>query len=476
MLLKSMCSKTQIQKRLKPSQSLFDFALFGFSFFDFALLLMVSLSFSSLLTADASAAVPQSVADQLLTELTPLGAVKRGTEDGSIPQWRNDPQENADNLKRLMEELPLFVIGHGNYDQYLEWLSPGTVALFTRYPESFSIPVYPTYRTAKLPEWLYQNAIRNAVEAQINEDGTNVDFARPGIPFPIPQSGEEAIWNHILRWKGLFFKLETIDAVVDQNGKYNIIDNTLEVYSIYHDQQVQRNQDDWKYVYYLSYINAPASLAGGAYLSYESLKPMARPRQSWMYMSGQRRMRRSPVMGYDAPTFTSDGLRMMDEIDVFNGALDRYDWQLVGRKEMFVPYNNDRLQKTISDDEKVLTVHHIAPEFTRYEKHRVWVIEANLKEGSEHVYKRRTFYLDEDTWSILMVDIYNEEDQLWRVTKRYASYYEDVPVMLTALDAFYDLQKKSYYIQAFPDGYNHSYEAPKSGYFSPNIVRQRLHR
>ncbi len=187
-------------------------------------------------------------------------------------------------------------------------------------------------------------------------------------------------------------------------------------------------------------------------------------------------MRRSPVTGYDSPTFTSNGLRMMDEIDVFNGALDRYDWSLKGRREMYIPYNNELLKKELLNDKTLLSPLHINPDFTRYEKHRVWVVDAVLKPGYEHLYKRRTFYIDEDTWSIMLVDIYGEDDVLWRVTQRYSVYYDDVPATFTALDSYSDLKKRSYYVQGFPEGYVHSSEPPAKGYFSPTMVRQRLHR
>ncbi|MCG8613676.1 MAG: DUF1329 domain-containing protein, partial [Pseudomonadales bacterium] len=315
------------------------------------------------------------------------------------------------------------------------------------------------------------------IDAKISDDGEEVTFAWPGIPFPFPRQAKEVMWNHQLRWKGLFFTLNTIEALVLRDGQYTIINNVLEVHSEYHNFTRPRKIEDWRYTYYLSYIKNPAQLAGGAYLSHETMKPITKPRQSWMYLAGQRRMRRSPVMGYDAPTFTSDGLRMMDEIDMFNGAMDLYDWELLGKRELYVPYNNSRLRKALLNESDVLTPNHVNPEFVRYEKHRVWVVDAVLKPGKHHIYKRRTFYLDEDTWGVLLVDIYNENNQLWRVSQRFAAHYYRIPVMLTALDAFNDLNRKTYYIQAVPEGdIEHSYTPPPSGYFNPNSVRQRMRR
>lgn len=434
----------------------------------------------SFFVMELNASVSIEKANKLKNELTPLGAIRKANADGSIPAWsqkNNDKVSHRKWLKEIEAEPALFVIDHKNMHDHRKFLSVGLQKLLTLYPDTFNIPVYPSHRTAVYPQWLYDNAYRNALEAKISADGEEVTFSWQGIPFPIPENAKEIIWNHQLRWKGLFFKLDTIESIVGRDGNYSIIQNMLEVYSVYHNKDRAREIDDWRYIYYLSYIKAPANIAGGAYLSHETMKPVKKPRQSWMYLAGQRRMRRSPVVGYDAPTFTSDGLRMMDEIDIFNGAMDRYDWELKGVKEMYIPYNNGRLHKALTDIDNVLTQHHINPKYTRYEKHRVWIVEAVLKPDEKHIYKRRTFYLDEDTWGIVLADIYDEFDSLWRVPQRYATYYEEVPVVLTALDSFSDLKKQNYYIQGIPLGkIEHSYTPPSKGYFSPTNVRLRMHR
>ena len=33
----------------------------------------------------------------------------------------------------------------------------------------------------------------------------------------------------------------------------------------------------------------------------------------------------------------------MDQYDGYNGSPDRYDWQLIGKRELLVPYNNYRI-------------------------------------------------------------------------------------------------------------------------------------
>jgi hypothetical protein len=439
--------------------------------------IICSLFFS---TMGIQAAVPIEQANRLNSDLTPIGAIRKGNADGSIPAWSNKHSDKISHsrwLRSIEKEKPLFVINNLNVDDHRNFLSLGLQKLIALYPDTFNIPVYQSHRTAVYPQWLYDNAYKNALDAEISEDGEEVTFAWQGIPFPIPESAKEIMWNHQLRWKGLYFQLDSFESMVASDGSYSMIQNMLEVYSVYHNKDREPKIDDWRYIYYLSYIKAPASIAGGAYLSHESMKPVIKPRQAWMYLAGQRRLRRSPVMGYDSPTFTSDGLRMMDEIDMFNGAMDRYDWQLKGTKEMYIPYNNGVLQQALKDPNKLLLPHHLNPKYTRYEKHRVWVVDAVLKPGKSHIYNRRTFYIDEDTWGVMLSDIYDEHGILWRVPQRYAVFYEDIPTMMTAVDSFSDLKKKNYYLQGIPkDKVEHSMIPPAKGYFSPTSVRMRMRR
>ncbi len=191
-------------------------------------------------------------------------------------------------------------------------------------------------------------------------------------------------------------------------------------------------------------VVAPARLAGGILLVQETLDQVKENRRAWVYNKGQRRVRRAPNVAYDNPGTASDGLRTNDQFDMFNGALDRYDWKLVGKREMYVPYNAYKLHSDKLEYKDILTPLHINPEYPRYELHRVWVVDATLKPGMRHIYKRRTFYIDEDSWQILAVDIYDNRDQLWRVSQGHVINYYEVPTIWTTLEVTTDLQAGRY--------------------------------
>ena len=129
---------------------------------------------------------------------------------------------------------------------------------------------------------------------------------------------------------------------------------------------------------------------------------------------------------------------------MFNGAPDRYDWKLVGKKEMLVPYNAYKLHSNTVKNSDILKAGHINQDLARYELHRVWVLDATLKPGTSHLYARRTFYIDEDSWQILAADHYDARGQLWRVSEAHCINYYDAQTFWSTLEVHVDLQNGRY--------------------------------
>jgi hypothetical protein len=413
-------------------------------------------------------------------ELTPIGAIRAGNEDGSIPSWHADQLSDEEHLQwmqKIEAEEPLYQITASNQQQYQHLLAPGLQKMFTLHPESFFMSVYPSHRSARQPQWTYQNAEKNLLDARISDTGDELLAAWPGTPFPIPSTPYEIMWNHQTRWKGVFINLHLYETTVYSNMLVDSLETIIETYASYYQPDRATAELGWRNSYYFSHILGPARLAGGGLLIHDSLQPVRKPRQAWIYITGERRMRRTPTMGYDSPLFNSEGIRVADEIDIFNGPLDRYDWELVGRKEMLIPYNNQKMRYNRCDDAQALLPYHLQPNAMRFEKHRVWVVEARLKADKRHIYKRRTFYIDEDTWSISLVDIYDKNDNLWRFTMRFSAYYEEMPGMFSSLDAYHDFKEGAYFLQCSAGlGTSFSLQPPPDGYFSPASIRARMRR
>jgi len=211
---------------------------------------------------------------------------------------------------------------------------------------------------------------------------------------------------------------------------------------------------------------------------HETMDQIKTPRQAWTYNTGQRRVRRAPNVAYDAPGTASDGLRTTDDFDMFNGAPNRYTWKLKGKQELLIPYNDYRLHSDKVQYKDILQPGHINPDLVRYEKHRVWVVEANLKADTRHTYKKRVFYIDEDSWQIAITDIYDNRDELYRVGVAHGLNYYEVPTQWSTLEVFHDLQSRRYIAMGLDNQakmYDFSVELTDNE-FTPSALRREGRR
>ena len=225
-------------------------------------------------------------------------------------------------------------------------------------------------------------------------------------------------------------------------------------------------------------MTSPARLAGTILMVHETLNQVADPRRAWVYNTGQRRVRRAPNVAYDNPGTASDGMRTSDQLDMFNGAIDRYDWKLVGKKELYVPYNSYKLHSDGLKVKDIVTPLHINQEHSRYELHRVWVVEATLKKGKRHIYAKRRLYIDEDSWGALVVDQYDGQNRLWRVSEAHSINYYDVQAFWSTLEVHMDILSGRYLAHGL-DNENEMYDfsfVSKPGNYTPSSLRRRGRR
>ena len=386
-----------------------------------------------------------------LQGLTPLGAIRAGNAEATIPPWEGGITKLPPCYKLrtfhcdpFSVDQPLFTITARNVDLHAEKLSPGQAAMLRHYPKTWRMTVYPSRRSASFPQHVYDASIANATRAKLQPTGTGVLNAIGGVPFPIPKEGIEVIWNHLLRYRG-----ETTHQMSDQvtptaRGRYTIVRMEQKAIWPYHFPGATIETIQNRLMYFKQSIIGPARVAGRILLVHEPIDLVKNRRMAWSYIPGQRRVRRNPDLTYDRPGTSSDGQRTIDQNDMYNGSPGRYDWTLVGRKEMYVPYNSYKLHSDKVTYDEIIKPGHINPDLLRYERHRVWVVEAKLKEGARHLYARRTFYLDEDSWQILAVDQYDRHGKIWRVSEAHVINYYEVPLLWQTLEAHYDLQNGRY--------------------------------
>jgi len=436
----------------------------------------------SLLATSVMAAVSPDEAAKLGTTLTPVGAEMAGNADGSIPAWTGGLPTNAGAIDPrgfladpFANEQPLFTITAANAEQYKDKLTPGQMAMFKRYPESYRMPVYPTHRSASLPAAVLEATKQNAVNTRMVEGGNGLENFQTANPFPIPQNGLEVIWNHITRYRGVPIRRVYTQATPQANGSYSLV-YFLDEFS---SRDALTDYDPSKpgnvLFYFKQRVTAPSRLAGNVLLVHETLDQVKEPRLAWQYDAGQRRVRRAPQVSYDGPGNAADGLRTSDNGDMYNGAPDRYDWQLIGKKEIYIPYNAYKLDLPNLKYADIIKAGHINQDLTRYELHRVWHVTATLKSGARHIYAKRDFYIDEDTWQAALIDHYDGRGTLWRVAEAHALYYYDKQLPWYALETLYDLLSGRYLAVGMKNEEKQPYDfnyKPSSSDFTPAALRQ----
>ncbi len=400
----------------------------------------------------ATAAVSEETAQQLGNNLTPVGAEKAGNADGTIPEWTGgitQPPENYKAGKHLVNpyagEKPIAVITKANLDQYKDKLSKGQLAMFANYPETWQMKLYPTRRSAAMPPAVYEKVKYNATHTRLVENGNGLENFKGYIPFPFPENGLQVIWNHIARYRGKSSQRDMVQIITQRNGDYYHIGFSEQVVYPENMNGLGDKANDML-VFFKQKVTAPARLTGNVLLVHDSINQVKDPRKAWIYNSGQRRVRRAPQVAYDSPGTSSDSLRTSDDFDMYNGAPDRYEWKLIGKQELYIPYNSYQLASNDIDYDDIIRPGHMNPDLLRYELHRVWKVEATLKDDSRHIYGKRVFYIDEDTWQAAVVDNYDSRGNLWRLSEAYAIqvYYANVPY--SAAQGYYDLTNNRYLV------------------------------
>lgn len=400
------------------------------------------------------AAVSPEHAKLLGSTLTPIGAEVSGNADSTIPAWTGGLEPNAGQVDSQTGELsdpfgneaPVLIITKQNYESYRDKLTAGQQALFNRYPDTYKMKVYPTHRSANYPDFVYKAAAKNAVNTKMIEGGNGLENFVTSTPFPIPNDANEILWNHLTRYRGGSVRRNYAQATPTADGTF--VPVFLRQQFTYLDQltDYDPNKPSNVLFYYKQLVSAPARLAGDVIMVHETLNQVKEPRLAWAYNSGQRRVRRAPQIAYDSPFPGTEGQRTSDGLDMFNGPADRYAWTLKGKQELYIPYNNYKLESSGLELKDLVKPGHLNQDFIRYERHRVWVIEGNLKPSERHIYAKRVMYIDEDTWNIVLADHFDSKGGLWRIAEGFIRPLYDRKIPWMGVEALYDMQNGRYFV------------------------------
>lgn len=409
---------------------------------------LAAIALSALWVGAALAAVTPEEAAKLKNELTPLGGERAGNKAGTIPAWdggfTKPPAGYKPGTPRpdpFAADKPLYSITAKNMAEYTATLTDGQQALLKKYP-TYRIDVYPTRRTAAAPQYVYDNTFKNATRAKSSADGNSIEGAYGGIPFPIPKTGAEVMWNHQLRWQGesVNYPAGTWAVTGGKPVLASAIVNEMSFPYYFKDGSLETFKGEYWNLYQVT--TAPSYKAGETILVRDPIDYVGKGRQAWQYLVGQRRVRKAPSIAYDTPNSVTSGVDFFDEVSLFIGAPDRYEWKLLGKKEMLVPYNMNGFN--LRKAEEVLLPNHLNPDYVRWELHRVWVVEANLAQGKRHVIPKKKFYVDEDSWNALLYDGWDSQGQLWHSGMGLSFNAYEFPGQILYPFSIIDLLKGSY--------------------------------
>ena len=437
----------------------------------------------------AYAKVTAEEAERLKKDLTPFGAERAGNAEGTIPAWDggmcgipdNVTYELGDPATRGLQPDPyaddkvLFSITAENLDKYKDKISPGVLELFKKNPDTFRMDVYPSHRPTCMPQWVYDNTYQNALNAELIGDGAlGFKGAHGGIPFPIVKNGAEAIYNHQFRWAGKGSVDYAFSLLVHEDGSMVRGGGAKYTYLGYYYSETPEGfleKGGWSTGVLIEYFE-PARRKGEIILSLARCEIESQDTAAWQYMPGQRRVRRAPSIGYDTPNPTYGGYATYDDAYMYNNKIDRFTWKLIGKREMYVPYNNYAIET--ADLEDLCTPHHLNPKYLRWELHRVWEVEATLREGSRHCYGRRVFFCDEDSSQVLLRDNYDTRGSLWRMGLCCTKMAYEIPAYRQRSTHHWDFQVSTYCATQLNQGMpmnTYEYVSPPE-VFTPQYVRK----
>jgi len=405
------------------------------------------------LSGPALAKVSPEEAAQLGQKLTPVGAERAGNKEGTIPEWTPAAQSGA--LKgnfpsdpTLKNEKPLFTIDAKNAAQYAAKLTEGHKELLKRFPATYKMNVYPSHRKVNFPQKILDETVKNATRAEL-EGVDNPKGAYVGFPFPIPKSGAEPIWNHRVKWRGDAVRRYNNQMIVQQDGKFSLT-KIVEDVKFYYANIGSPNPPELKpgvdFLRYLSETIAPPRIAGTFILVHEKAGFGTEGRSAWLYAPALKRIRRAPAVCCDNPYEGTDGHQFYDQVDMYNGVLERFSWKLVGKREVYIPYNSYKIATPPTKYADIARPNHVNPELPRYELHRVWVVEAENKPDQRHTFKTRRIYLDEDSWNIVAIDDYDQQGVLMQFQEGHLVPSFNVLAASTLPEVIYHLNSGRYFV------------------------------
>ncbi|MGJ8670232.1 MAG: DUF1329 domain-containing protein [Oceanococcus sp.] len=429
---------------------------------------------------------PEEIASLGGDEFTCMGSERAGSASG-IPEysgkwfkkWPGVTSEKGWEPGPYKDEKPLYTITTANMAEYADTMTPGQQALMKKYPDKFKMKVFPSHRDFRFDSWVCDVVKDNAANSEIIDDGLGVTGIAGAHPFPFPKNGTEAIYNAIVPHRA--YTEKTVFDIADVYSNGTIAWGRARFMTM----NPGNNPDRSKVPKFTDHINAffyqgfllPDREKGFVAVGYQPNNFKSDATQSWQYLPGIRRVRKAPEVGFDYPVPPS-GLRTVDDDYLFNGSPERYTWKLIGKKEMLVPYHNFEFNNPNLKYDELIQPGTVNADYLRYELHRVWIIEGNLKDGVRHIYNKRRLYADEDTWLTFWADNYDGRGDLWRANLAAFFYSQQSGTYHRGASIYHDLTSGNYEATYMTNESDHWWDLNtplKPAMFSPEAAARGGH-
>lgn len=423
------------------------------------------MKFAYLISATALAVSASVYAQHTLAELTPWGAEVAGNAEGTIPAYTGGlpadtapPGFKADSGRwpsPFAQEQPILRIDASNMAEHADKLTEGAKELFARFPDTYFMDVYPSHRSVSYSDRFIEETNNNAERCHTTNDGLAVKGCFFGVPFPEPKNGSEMMWNVLLSAKPAAYRLVSEGMYVDSNGNaVQGADQVAYVNSPYNDPDLslEKFESDAQQRYWQVNViqNEPARIAGSGQVMAYTADQFTFKDLGWQYHPGQRRTRVIPEPGYDFPVIATGGVMFFDEVNLFTGKLNKYDFELVGKKELYIPYNDSQFSLATKEEmSEIGGGRHPNPNLIRWELHRVWVVDATIKDGERHSAPKRRYYVDEDHHGSGGFDSWDRGGNLYKSQMQMSlvAYDKQTPLALGALSM--DFSTGSYAVNTY---------------------------
>ena len=334
--------------------------------------MIIKASFIATLASLAVVSTEVAAADASIlgSGLTANGADPSASADGMIPAYTGgiskppaDYVAGGDHVDPFAADEPLFSITAQNMGEYSNRLSAGQKALLARKEGNYRMDIYPSRRSCALPQFVYDETKKNVARARLIDGGNGVAGARIGVPFPITKNALEIYWNHNFHWHGHRYHAITSGANVYKNGEITKIIREDWRYNFYADPQGPDPKHANDQYHWMGIWKAPPRFNGSGFSMTNTINQVKEPRNGAMFNPNTRKIMRAPAgaVTYDGPLSTADGMRQSHDMFLFSGSPDRYDWKLLGKKEIFVPYNAYKASAGTTTHEALLTPHNPNP-------------------------------------------------------------------------------------------------------------------